>query len=311
MLVFIGSVALNQYRQAADRKPINDIDAIADYDTAAEFLKKVGCTTVHPINNGKTLYGRNPDRIYEIEIAWLDTSAAILLERIRPEKISHIENNQLDTDIWYGYASLDLLYTLKMSHRYLRNSPHFLKTMSDIHEMRSMGAKIPTEWHDWYLTRQKETYWYQLPNLNRSKDEFFVDQYQYDHDSIHEAVAVYNKPAYKYYEVEGKEVLSSKDKFYSVSDDIRLAGVVEEASVLALERSLIPHGTWSEDKAFEYALMKVCTSITSGWFREFAWENYEAALKMYKARPWGLLQMFNHGLVKGWVKENPNYGKDS
>lgn len=297
MLVFIGSVALNKYRQEADRKPINDIDAIADYDAAARYLNEEGCTTIHPINGGKTLFGQKPSgSIYEIEIAWPGTSAAALLERV---------NDNM------GCLPLDLLYTLKMSHRYLRNSPHFMKTMRDIHEMRSMGAKIPDDWHDWYLTRQKETYWYQLPNLNRSKDEFFVDQYQYDHDSIHEAVAIYDKPAYKYYDVEGAEVLSSKDKFYSVSDDIRLAGVVEEASVLALERSLIPHGTWSEDKAFEYALMKVCTSITSGWFREFAWENYEAALKMYKARPWSLLQMFNHGLAKGWVKENPNYGKNS
>jgi hypothetical protein len=27
--------------------------------------------------------------------------------------------------------------------------------------------------------------------------------------------------------------------------------------------------------------MKVCTSITSGWFREFAWENYDNVLDLY------------------------------
>src|SRR5699024_7102820 len=29
-------------------------------------------------------------------------------------------------------ATPDMVYTLKMSHRYLKNSPHFLKTMEDI-----------------------------------------------------------------------------------------------------------------------------------------------------------------------------------
>jgi len=32
---------------------------------------------------------------------------------------------------------------------------------------------------------------------------------------------------------------------------------------------------------FEMALMKVCTSITSGWFREYAWENYQKVLDLY------------------------------
>ena len=30
------------------------------------------------------------------------------------------------------------------------------------------------------------------------------------------------------------------------------------------------------------ALEKVCTSITSGWFREYAWENYHRVVHMYK-----------------------------
>jgi hypothetical protein len=29
------------------------------------------------------------------------------------------------------------------------------------------------------------------------------------------------------------------------------------------------------------ALDKVCTSITSGWFREFAWQNYDEVVKIY------------------------------
>ena len=29
------------------------------------------------------------------------------------------------------------------------------------------------------------------------------------------------------------------------------------------------------------ALEKVCTSITSGWFREFAWENFDVVTNLY------------------------------
>ncbi|WP_457832940.1 DUF7275 domain-containing protein, partial [Staphylococcus aureus] len=34
--------------------------------------------------------------------------------------------------------------------------------------------------------------------------------------------------------------------------------------------------------SFMYALEKVCTSITSGWFREYAWENYHKIVAMHK-----------------------------
>lgn len=38
-------------------------------------------------------------------------------------------------------APLVLLYTLKMSHEYLKDSPHFLKTMKDIQTMRKYNAQ--------------------------------------------------------------------------------------------------------------------------------------------------------------------------
>jgi hypothetical protein len=57
---------------------------------------------------------------------------------------------------------------------------------------------------------------------------------------------------------------------------------MEETYVLALERSLIPFpGKMQPRDAFKLALQKVCTSITSGWFREYAWNNYRKALESY------------------------------
>lgn len=54
--------------------------------------------------------------------------------------------------------SLNVLYMLKMSHRYLKDSPHFLKTMQDIHAMRKLGAVIPAEWESFYQDRMRDTY---------------------------------------------------------------------------------------------------------------------------------------------------------
>jgi hypothetical protein len=51
---------------------------------------------------------------------------------------------------------------------------------------------------------------------------------------------------------------------------------------LTLERGLIPNNFETDPKkTFEIALKKVCTSITSGWFREWCWNNYNFILENY------------------------------
>ena len=58
----------------------------------------------------------------------------------------------------------------------------------------------------------------------------------------------------------------------------------EEACVLALERSMIPFDFKpNPHKSFATALEKVATSITSGFFREYAYRNYHAVLNLYNA----------------------------
>lgn len=187
-------------------------------------------------------------------------------------------------------APLEVLYLLKMSHRYKKNSPHFIKTMKDIHFMRGLGVTtIPEALEEIYKLRQKESYDYSHPNLNvNSKDFFKGDEvpYVYDHDTIHEAIAVLGEPAYKSYMKDGSEVMTSKEKFFAQPKHIRLLGVYEEACVLALERSQIPFGDDVDGptpkQSFMMALSKVCTSITSGWFREYAWENFQVVVKLYE-----------------------------
>ncbi len=107
-------------------------------------------------------------------------------------------------------------------------------------------------------------------------------------------------PAYKIFSIEGKEVLSSKAKFERCDTSVQLNAVLEESYVLALERSQIPYeGKITPANSFLIALEKVCTSITSGWFREFAYDNYFKVAMMYNE---SYVQKFKDGLNNGIVK---------
>lgn len=217
----------------------------------------------------------------EFDIAQPGDSTDLLIEYCKANPQSLFLNNG---DF---VAPVDVLYLLKMSHRFKKNSPHFFKTMNDIHFMRSLGAVIPAELEDVFKLREKETYDYSHPNLDvKSKDFFKGDEvpYVYDHDTIHEAVAVLGVPAYKSYMKDDSEVMTSKEKFFEQENHIRLLGVYEESCVLALERSQIPFNfEVPARQSFVMALSKVCTSITSGWFREYAYENFHVVMKFYES----------------------------
>ena len=276
VLAVIGSTALNFW--FPQHSTPHDLDLVGPYDEVAEYAKKNGFADgqIHPTKGGDKIVYRGKTKILEADITWPGSSAEDLYNLISDD--CKTQSGALLV------PHIDVLYLLKLSHRYLKNSPHFLKTMHDIKLMRRLGAKIRPEHEAFYRRRMEATYNYKHPSLMQNKDSFFNGdgvQYVYDHDSIHEAVAAPLAPAYRLYAADGEEVLSSRKKFFAAPQELRIRGVREEAMVLALERSLIPFpGKMTPVQAYKFALMKVCTSITSGWFREFAWEHYDDALKI-------------------------------
>lgn len=76
--------------------------------------------------------------------------------------------------------------------------------------------------------------------------------------------------------------------------------VIDNFEVLALERSQIPFKNMAPKTSFLIALEKVCTSITSGWFREYAWENYDKVVSLYDPN---YVKMFWNAVDKGVVKQ--------
>lgn len=278
------------------RKPL-DFDFICTRQEFDGWLEKnrekVNAQKVYPEKNYMIVEG---DVNCEFEIIGEQPSTEVLAKLIQEDK---------DTvETTFGLVpSLDMLFTIKSSHKYKKNSPHFWKTLMDYHIMRSAGAVIRPEWKEFYRMREKETYNYSHPNLNQSKENFFKDdgiKYVWDHDDIHKSVAVGERPAYTYYLKDGSPVQCDKSKFFALPHQTRINGIVEEAMVLAIERSLVPHpGTWTPEYAWKFALMKVLSSITSGWFREFGYDN---APEVIKNKPVGYWEKFQKDVECGRVK---------
>jgi hypothetical protein len=290
MICVIGSHAINEacikLKGMPYRRPM-DLDIVCSESEAIAFAESnfATITEQYPSKKGGKLIfkGTNPklqfSGIIEAELVTDDSTAKALRDIILSDPETTYKNGM-------AYASIDVCYMLKMSHRYLKNNPHFLKTMRDIHNLRKLGAKIRKEHKPFLKERERVTYWYKHPKLNQNKQEFFNGDgvpYVFDHDSIHESVKLGDKPAYSYFQTDGAEVMVDMKKFFSIDEQIRLNAVYEESAVLALERSIIPFGT-NYERAFLMALEKVCTSITSGKFREFAYENYGKVRAMFSDR---------------------------
>lgn len=308
-MLVIGSVAakiLGYYDEE-----VKDIDVVATYEESQAFIRATKPVTCYPLSKDVLFLKWRDGTIGEIEIAWPGSRGERLLDAVKSLGADIGEKHWV-RGFLMDVPCLDMLYLLKMSHRYLKNSPHFLKTMQDIHRMREQGAAIPENWMPFFKSREADTYVYKHPKLNVDKSEFFDQvatgvRYTWDHDSIHRVVALQDKPAYTNYMVEDAQVLCSSRKFEECSFTTRINGVVEEAMVLAVERSLVPFpGKKTPEEAFLMALMKVCTSITSGWFREFAWEHYNEAVEVFHAEQarWCFFQKFTEGVAAGLVKPN-------
>ena len=302
-MILIGSRALAlRAPSALQRKPL-DFDFIGtrqEYDQWFQANEhKIHPTEVYPeMNNTKMIV--KGDVICEWDLIQPGSSNELLADLV--------ENDPQTIDTSFGkIPNLDILFTIKDSHKFKKfqfSANGFWKTAMDWHTMKRLGASIRPEYQEFHKLRQKETYNYAHPKLNVKKDDFFKDDnidYKWDHDTIHQSVARFERPAYTYYMEDGAQVNCSKAKFFEVvSQEVRLAGVVEEAAVLAIERSLVPHaGVWTPEYAWRFALSKVASSITSGWFRAFAYDHLPEIIKLYPAGYW---DKFQADVEKGLVK---------
>jgi len=319
-MLVVGSQALkNTYFDYREGNNVLDIDLICTSQYFKDIVKNISYNPKYKIS----------------ELKFVDGGAYVIAHNIENNTTSIVDVSYLDGDgkfvnsnnMIYEHclkyssprafyiceepykvlkATPEIVLMMKESHKYKRNCKHFLKTMQDIKFLREKISEKPVSYYmddelsKIYKIRCEETYNYSHPNLNQNKQTFFTDEipYKYDHDTIHAAVKHLDKPAYQYYMKDGEEVQCDKQKFENLPHIVKLYGVLEESYVLALERSVIPYSTDAK-KAFDMALMKVCTSITSGWFREFAWEHYDDVQYLYHE---SYVDKFQEALWEGKIK---------
>jgi hypothetical protein len=306
MIVLIGSRAARWHHPDLWPK-CNDTDLIATFEDFTNWYtqNKDDIKSCFPFDKGKKFYVEfNSGDIMEWEIAHSGSTGATFLEKAEGHLMESYELEMPGKTNTVLVPTMDWLFTIKSSHKYLKDSPHFDKTMRDYHVMKH-DLKCQITDKDWHKAREKATYIRPRPKLNRTKKEFFTPDvpYKYDHDTIHKAVAKYgfdDQPAYRYYMKDDAEVMSDQSKWDVLPESMKMRGAIEETYVLALERSQIPYrGEIDPIDSFKIALSKLATSISSGWFRHYVYENYYKILDMYSPE---YLEWLDKGIESGVVK---------
>lgn len=188
----------------------------------------------------------------------------------------------------YNVMSLEGLALMKRSH--LWRAYHFDKHITMYHKHLAPYARWgDPEWVGLLEERvnlTKKAYPQHNPSLDQSNEDFFDDavEKKFDHDWIHELVAYYDEPLYTRLKTDTKrdKAWCEKDLWQLLSYDDKVKCVAEEAHVIACERFMIPSDwDFSPKRAYFRAVNKVCTTLTSGWFRDFAIDNFPQVIEKF------------------------------
>lgn len=186
----------------------------------------------------------------------------------------------------YPICSLRGLTAIKMSHLSLNHN--WIKHISFFHKF----LKVHFNPEDWELVRRREAITLEKagqknPSLMMGNADFFDDAVvkRYDHDWLHERVAYHSRPLYERLKISEKKHLAwcEQSLWDELSFDDQMKCVSEECSVIALERFLIPGREIYVKVAYLKSLQKVRTSLTSGWFRDFAIWNWDLLRDMCRS----------------------------
>jgi len=180
---------------------------------------------------------------------------------------------------FYHTATLDALYTIKLSH--MGWDIQWDKHKSDVLFMRKIGAWLIPQLYDALVEYWKKEHGNKdYLSLYKSKEEFFNDhvEYVFDHDFLHDLVAHPYVPVYRLVLRDGHGVAIDQNKFEDLPYRLKLRMFREEISVIAAERWLINPRTsgkihWM--KAYNMALKKTVTSLTKNWATDFILQNLE------------------------------------
>ena len=311
-MFIIGSHALRAQISTAFRKPA-DLDVICTLAEMEDFCSKNELFPIHLHGSHYIVHDAPVYKHIEFLVSDFSPAATAYTAYMDEYEAAHRAGADAGITTVYGqtmfFAPLELLFSLKKSHRFLPRQ--WEKNIRDYHLLKSLVGedKMPA------LTKMKsdETKKIKTPSLDKTKADFFddhVSNHTFEHDQIHEIMAHREKPMFEYIKVDADKVTCSKEKFFALEYTDRMKCVLEEAYVIALERGIIPmlyegKKLATSDSALQWSLMRICTTLCSGWFREFAVEHYPS---IWNYRDRSYVQKFLKAVDDGRIKriDNPN-----
>lgn len=274
MAVLIGSKALKHWYSNFPISKHSDFDIIVSENEYKNF----GVVD----NTRKTIIR---DQKLEIETDCL-ASNRYIIEKC--QKDSYIVTN----DVKCYIAQPDLLVSIKHSHRHFED--HWHKNIKHYNFLRSMGAVVDDHLSSIRNIEKQKRSGFRPMNISNTDffqaSEKFVNRI-FVHDDIHYATCYYDAPLWS--RCKKNMDLAKIDfdlfKMLDYADQVKM--VQEEAFVIALERRIIPksmkYGSFSNSSvtsddiasSYAWAVMRIGTTLTSGWFREFTIDNYVKVMK--------------------------------
>lgn len=185
-------------------------------------------------------------------------------------------------------APLEMLYVLKRSHAW--RARNFDKTITHLWKVGLVKHKPePNSWGEYLLDNRKKltmtAYPQRNPNLNQSVEDFFDDPVNkvYNHDWLHTLYAYGDEPMYKRMQPNPDSAWCDKSMWENnMTDQEKSLCVAEECYVIATERFMVPNNfDFPSRLAFLKALSKVCTTLCSGWFRDWAIDHFDHIFNLY------------------------------
>lgn len=193
---------------------------------------------------------------------------------------------------WSGsVASLDELYTIKVSHSFWSlHNRSWRKHMTHQMQLKEAGAVFLPGLFEVLYPIWVEKHGPKRVNLEREPEEFFNRGVHrlFDHDSLHQSVRFNDKPLFTKILKDGAPVAVSQSKFDDLLHTEKVKLVFEETFVIALERILLeknvlvepgalilPSVVTGERSAYLWALERLMTSLSKGWFPLWISLNFE------------------------------------
>lgn len=309
-MILLGSKSLHLHlKNDQERFDKSDFDVVMSKEDFSNFISinKDFIKKMIPISNNKYIVHLFKSKLnrYEIEISFKESSKWLL------DNSNLINCFEFQDDIGNKFIvpNIEILYLTKKSHI---NFPiHYDKNIKDYSLLSSLVDKCKIEkYNEYYVLRNnevKERMKKKTPSLKMSNENFFdrsknIVGYIFEHDDIHEAIKHFERPIYEMMKKDFSQAWCEKEMFENLPHDYKIKCVQEEAYVIALERYIIlEKGNCKDYKlAYKDALQRICTTLCSGFFRDFAVNNYFEILNAYSEN---YVHKFNDKLLNGLIRK--------